>query len=141
MRISVSNLVSACVSAALLAACGSQTLVRSDSQLALSPCGQSCFYQRFHVLPRKHTIKLGEHITLHDEYRFCLEVCRSWYEVDARWHSSGGSLKVIDAGKKAVFSASAPGVYRVNASYVGMLGPAHARATVTVTSSQAKDEL
>jgi len=101
---------------------------------------QFCFLGScsFHVLPRRSTIELDQQITLHDDYRICSIAGCTNGMVNAAWHSRGGSLHVIDEGKKAVFSASSPGTYTVFAKYDDYGQVYRARAQVTVTSALEK---
>ena len=82
------------------------------------------------VHPMHPTIKLNQHITIHADVRYCNSYNCFHEKVDASWTSSGGSLKIKGAGKRATFWASVPGLYTVSATYEGLEG----QAIITVTA-------
>ncbi len=94
-------------------------------------CYSFCKYREFVILPKSATVKLNQHIRLHDEIKSCRNShCGRGRAVEAAWRAYGGSLKAKHGGKEATFWASFPGVYKVIAGWQGY----EAAATVTVTS-------
>ena len=140
MRALVFAVASAAAAAGMLVGCSSPGTPApfQPAQTFVRP--QFCFFGScsFHVLPRRSTIELDQQITLHDDYRICSIAGCTNGMVNAAWHSRGGSLHVIDEGKKAVFSASSPGTYTVFAKYDDYGQVYRARAQVTVTSALEK---
>ena len=127
---------SAAAAAGMLVGCaGTAAMPAVTAHASIRP--QFCFFGScsFHVLPRRTTIQLDQQITLHDDYRNCSIAGCTNEMVNAAWSSSGGSLHVIDEGKRAIFSASSPGTYTVLARYYDYGQVYRAKAQVTVASA------